>query len=122
MLGFKRSENALMVGAHVSEGDRLQLRVRDAASANQELRELADRLARSPATASPAGVLMFACLGRGQRFFGLPDHDVSVVRRRLNAPPLGGFFCNGELGPVRGRTWLHGYTSSFGLFSPRGWS
>lgn len=122
MLGFKRSENALMIGANVQVGDRIQLRVRDASSADQELRELADRLARSPHTASPAGALMFTCLGRGQRFFGVPDHDVSVVRGRLGSPPLAGFFCNGELGPVRGRTWLHGYTCSVALFSPRGWS
>jgi hypothetical protein len=33
--------------------------------------------------------------------------------------PVGGFFCNGEIGPVGGTTFLHGYTSSFGLFRPR---
>lgn len=122
MLGFKRSENALVIGARVQVGDRIQLRVRDASSADLELRELADRLARHPATATPAGALMFACLGRGERFFSVPDHDVSVVRARLGEPALAGFFCNGELGPVRGRTWQHGYTSSFAFFSPRGWS
>lgn len=122
MLGFKRSKNALMVGANVHVGDRIQLRIRDAASADQELRELVERVARSRATASPAGVLMFSCLGRGQRFFGMRDHDVTVLRGSLGEPPVAGFFCNGELGPVRGRTWLHGYTASFGLFSPRGWS
>ena len=31
--------------------------------------------------------------------------------------PLGGFFCNGEIGPVAGTTHLHGYTSAFGLFA-----
>ena len=32
--------------------------------------------------------------------------------------PLGGFFGNGEIGPVGGHTFLHGYTSAFGLFRP----
>jgi small ligand-binding sensory domain FIST len=122
MLGFKRSDNALMVGANVSVGDRIQLRIRDASSADQELRDLADRLARVPATAQPRGAVLFTCLGRGVRFFGLPDHDVTVLRGRLDAPPLAGFFCNGELGPVRGRSWMHSYTASVGLFYPRGWS
>ena len=31
----------------------------------------------------------------------------------------GRFFCNGEIGPVGGTTFLHGYTSSFGIFRPR---
>jgi small ligand-binding sensory domain FIST len=33
--------------------------------------------------------------------------------------PLGGFFCNGEIGPVERHAFLHGYTSAFGLFRPR---
>jgi small ligand-binding sensory domain FIST len=33
--------------------------------------------------------------------------------------PLTGFFCNGEIGPVGGTTFLHGYTSSFGIFRTR---
>jgi len=122
LLGFNRSEGSLVVNARVEVGDRIQLQIRDAAAADLELRELVDRVARSPATASPAGAVMFSCLGRGARFFGLPDHDVTVVRDKLGAPPLAGFFCNGELGPVRGRTWTHGYTCALALFYPRGWS
>ena len=30
--------------------------------------------------------------------------------------PLGGFFGNGEIGPVGGSTYLHGHTSSFAVF------
>ena len=122
LLGFNRTHGSLMVAARVEVGDRLQLQVRDAAAAGQELRELLDRVARHTATATPAAALMFSCLGRGARFFGLPHHDVTAVRARLGAPPIGGFFCNGELGPVRGRTWTHGYTCALALFYPRGWS
>ncbi|HCH63610.1 MAG TPA: hypothetical protein DFR83_12460 [Deltaproteobacteria bacterium] len=122
LLGFNRTEGSLMVAARVGVGDRLQLQVRDAASADQELRELLDRVARHPGTAEPAAALMFSCLGRGARFFGLPHHDVSLVRSKLGSPSIGGFFCNGELGPVRGRTWTHGYTCALALMYPRGWS
>ena len=66
-----------------------------------------------------------ACLrrsgGGGSRFWftlplGRPDHDTDLFREKLGEIPLGGFFCNGEIGPVGGATFLHGYTSAFALF------
>ena len=31
--------------------------------------------------------------------------------------PSAGFFCNGEIGPVGGRNFVHGYTASAALFT-----
>ena len=42
-----------------------------------------------------------------------------MFRRELADVPLGGFFCNGEIGPVGGTTHLHGYTSAFAVLGPR---
>ena len=67
----------------------------------------------------PHGALLFSCLGRGLHLYGKPDHDSGLFRYCLGDVPLGGFFCNGEIGPVHGTTFLHGYTSAFGLFGPR---
>ena len=67
----------------------------------------------------PAAALLFQCLGRGQHLFGQPDHDTDLFRDMVAQVPLSGFFCNGEIGPVGGTTFLHGYTSSFALFRPR---
>jgi small ligand-binding sensory domain FIST len=50
---------------------------------------------------------------------GRRNFDTGVFREHLGEVPVGGFFCNGEIGPVGGATFLHGYTSSFGLFRPR---
>jgi small ligand-binding sensory domain FIST len=66
-----------------------------------------------------AGALLFSCLGRGRGLFGEPDHDSRAFQRALGPLPLTGFFGNGEIGPVEGRTFLHGYTSAFGIFRPR---
>jgi len=60
--------------------------------------------------------LMFSCLGRGLELYGVPNHESELVCRHLGAVPIGGFFANGEIGPVRGRTFVHGYTSVFGAF------
>ncbi len=64
----------------------------------------------------PRGALLFSCLGRGEHLYGEPDHDSRAFVQEVGDVALGGFFCNGEIGPVGDTTYLHGYTSSFGLF------
>ena len=68
---------------------------------------------------SHRGALLFTCTGRGQGLFGQPDHDSNAFFQTIGEVPLSGFFCGGEIGPVGPTTYLHGYTSSFGLFRPR---
>ena len=65
------------------------------------------------------GAVLFSCLGRGKGLYGQPDHDTHLFHSMMGEVPMAGFFCNGEIGPVGGRTYLHGYTSSFAVFSPK---
>jgi small ligand-binding sensory domain FIST len=62
------------------------------------------------------GALVFTCNGRGSRLFGAPDHDASVISEALDGAPVAGMFCAGELGPVGGRNFVHGFTASIALF------
>jgi small ligand-binding sensory domain FIST len=48
--------------------------------------------------------------------FGKPNHDAQMVQQRLGPFGLAGFFCNGEIGPIGERNFLHGYTASLALF------
>jgi small ligand-binding sensory domain FIST len=57
------------------------------------------------------------CNGRGHRLFGTPSHDAEMIQKKLKPPGLTGFFCNGEIGPVGNRNFLHGYTASLSLFT-----
>jgi small ligand-binding sensory domain FIST len=91
----------------------VQFHLRDAETSAEDLRH---HLREQPAGGEPAGALLFSCLGRGRHLYNAPDHDSSIFTARYGKVPMGGFFCNGEIGPVHGRTFLHGYTSSFGLF------
>jgi small ligand-binding sensory domain FIST len=50
--------------------------------------------------------------------FGAADHDAHTVRELLGPLPLAGLFCNGEIGPVGARTYLHGFTASLALIAP----
>ena len=62
---------------------------------------------------------MFSCCGRGRGLFGKPNHDAVAMAERLGALPVAGFFAQGEIGPVGGRNFLHGYTASMALFAER---
>ena len=119
LAGLDRDHGVLAVGGRVEPDQLLQFQLRDRHASAKELGDLLERQARGP---RPEGALLFSCLGRGKRFYGHPDHDSNLLREHLGDVPIGGFFCNGEIGPVHGRTWLHGYTSSFALFRSRGWS
>jgi small ligand-binding sensory domain FIST len=109
VLGGDPETGAVVVGDDIAVGQTVQLHVRDAAAADEDLREM---LADEDANAA----LLFTCNGRGIRFFGEPDHDASVVDQLLGPLPLAGAFCAGEVGPVAGRTFLHGFTASLALF------
>ena len=75
---------------------------------------------RSRQTTPTLGALLFSCCGRGRGLFGRPHHDVTVVRERAGDIPVAGFFAQGEIGPVGGANFLHGYTASVALFSEPG--
>jgi small ligand-binding sensory domain FIST len=118
LLGIDGKSGAIAVGAALHTGMVVQFHLRDAATSAQDLEAvLARHHEGRPRPA--AGSLLFSCLGRGVQLYGEPDHDSAAFQRHLGPVPLGGFFCNGEIGPVHGSTFLHGYTSSFGLFRSR---
>jgi small ligand-binding sensory domain FIST len=119
LLGVDPSRGALAVGALLDHNAVVQFHLRDARTSAQDLDEMLGAYQRAERTPPPAGALLFSCLGRGQFLYGAPDHDTGAFRSHLGDVPLGGFFCNGEIGPVHGTTFLHGYTSAFGVFRPR---
>jgi small ligand-binding sensory domain FIST len=117
LLQLDPETGVLAVAAEVHEGSVVQFHLRDAQTSADDLHaHLRSRTLEPP----PAGALLFSCLGRGRGLYGAPDHDSQAFAARFGRVPLGGFFCNGEIGPVHGRTFLHGYTSSFGLFRAAG--
>jgi small ligand-binding sensory domain FIST len=109
--GVDPQSGALAVGDRIEVGETIQFHVRDAATADEDLRSLLEREA-VPA----AGALLFTCNGRGSRLFSVPDHDASVVSEKLGGLPLAGFNCAGEIGPIGGKNFLHGFTASIALF------
>jgi small ligand-binding sensory domain FIST len=117
LAGLDARSGALVVGAQLHDGQVVQFHLRDAQTSAHDLEERLTRYRGAlAALPSQAGALLFSCLGRGQALYGEADHDSAAFARHLGRIPLTGFFCNGEIGPVEGRTFLHGYTSAFGIF------
>jgi small ligand-binding sensory domain FIST len=112
VVGVDQRSGALAVGDRIEVGESIQFHVRDAATADEDLRALLDLEAVEPAD----GALLFTCNGRGSRLFPVFDHDASLVSERLGGLPLAGFNCAGEIGPVGGKNFLHGFTASVALF------
>jgi small ligand-binding sensory domain FIST len=48
--------------------------------------------------------------------FPEPDHDARIVAEALGTQALAGFFCGGEIGPVGGKAFLHGFTATLAVF------
>jgi len=119
VIGADGNNGALAVGERIREGQVVQFHVHDATTASDDLGASLMRYASDHPDAAPAGALLFSGLGRGERLFGMVDHDTDLFQSVVGSMPITGFFCNGEIGPVGGSTFLHGYTSSFALFSPK---
>lgn len=107
VLGVQQASGAVAIGDLVETGTTVQFQVRDAASADEDLRAL---LGATPGTAEAA--LVFTCNGRGHKLFGAPNHDAALVSAAVRGGAVGGMFCAGEIGPVGGRAFLHGFTAS----------
>jgi small ligand-binding sensory domain FIST len=107
---------AISVGDVLTVGQTVQFQVRDAATADADLKGLlAERLSQTQGR-DPAGALLFTCNGRGANLFGTPDHDVTALRDSVPGLPVAGMFCGGEIGPIGGKNFLHGFTASVALF------
>jgi len=115
VMGLDRDTGALAITDRVRVGQTVQFHVRDADSADEDLHALL-QIDLSAHEQPPAGALLFTCNGRGTRLFAEPHHDARAIRAETGALPLAGFFAQGELGPVGGQNFIHGFTASVVLF------
>jgi small ligand-binding sensory domain FIST len=116
VIGADPEAGTLTVGARVQEGTVVRLHARDAASADRDLRDALGLRREALGGIAPAGALVFSCNGRGEGMFGTPDHDALALDEELNGAPAAGFFAAGEIGPVGGDSFLHGFTATVAVF------
>lgn len=122
LMGIDPQQGAVAVGdGSIRVGMTVQFLVRDAQTAGEDLvhlmRERGGDGAGAPET---QGAMLFSCNGRGVRMFGSANHDIGCLQSAFGEPvPAAGFFAMGEIGPVGGRNFVHGFTASVALFRSR---
>jgi small ligand-binding sensory domain FIST len=117
VLGGDPETGTIAVGAPISAGQVVRVHARDAASADRDLHDALGLRRTALGTDVPAGALMFTCNGRGRGMFGVPDHDAAALAGALGNVPTAGFFAAGEIGPVGGENFLHGFTATVAVFA-----
>lgn len=119
LLGVDRRTGSVAVGAMPREGQTVQFQLRDPGAAHEDLRELLAKARQELEGREIAGAVLCSCNGRGIGLFGEPDHDAKTFLEEMGSVPVAGFFCNGEIGPVAGKNFLHGFTASIALILPK---
>jgi len=117
VLGGDPETGTIAVGAPIASGQVVRVHARDAASADRDLHDALGLRRQALGSDVPAGALMFTCAGRGRGMFGVRDHDTATLTAELGAIPTAGFFAAGEIGPVGGESFLHGFTATVAVFA-----
>jgi small ligand-binding sensory domain FIST len=116
LIGADPKTGVLAVGALPRTGQTIQFQRRDAEAGTEDVTALLKRTHEQLRGKAIYGGCLCSCNGRGRRLFGTPNHDASHVQEEFGPLGLAGFFCNGEIGPVGEKSFLHGYTASLALF------
>jgi small ligand-binding sensory domain FIST len=116
LIGADARSGSIAVAALPRQGQTVQFQRRSPEAANEDMAELLARTRKQLGGATVYGGCLCSCNGRGRHLFGRPNHDAEMVQQRLGPLGLAGFFCNGEIGPVGEKNFLHGYTASLALF------
>ena len=117
LVGHDPKSGALAVGDWMRTGQTVQFQVRDGQCADEDLRHMLARQQEHFKETPPAGALLFSCLGRGEGMYGEPSHDIKALQQIVGPVATAGFFCNGEIGPIGERAFVHGFTSVIGLLT-----
>lgn len=128
VVGIERESGAVAIADFPKVGQTVRLHVRDAATAREDLELLLDA---QKLYEPPAGALLVACNQRGEKFFEGYHRDAEIVQRAFGfrrggetagagkildpagetTVPQAGFLASGEIGPLGGRSFVHGLTA-----------
>jgi small ligand-binding sensory domain FIST len=117
LVGADPDTGHVAVGTEVRPGQVVRLHARDAESADRDLRQALSARMLALGGRVPAGALLISCNGRGAGLFGHAHHDAAALDAELGGAPAAGFFAAGEIGPVGGEYFLHGFTATVAVFA-----
>jgi small ligand-binding sensory domain FIST len=116
LIGADPKSGTIAVGAFPRAGQTMQFQRRDAVAGSEDISALLQHRHKQLSGKTIYGACLCSCNGRGSGLFGEPSHDARHVQQEFGPIGLAGFFCNGEIGPIGNKNFLHGYTASIALF------
>ena len=118
--GMDAQRQSIAITDFIRAGQTIQFHLRDHQSASADLEQMLKQTAAEVREPRGLGGLLFSCNGRGSNLFPEPNHDAGLVQRYFPQTPLNGFFAAGEIGPVAGQNFIHGFTASLALMEVTG--
>ncbi len=115
--GVDQETGAVSIGDVIKPGQTIQIHIRDAKTAKDDLTQLLTSFQKKMKTSKPRGAMIFSCNGRGAGLFKEPNHDIKLIQKYIGPIPVSGFFSVGEIGPIGGKNFIHGFTDSIVVFS-----
>ncbi|MDX1565585.1 MAG: FIST C-terminal domain-containing protein, partial [Phycisphaeraceae bacterium] len=113
IIGVDQEAGYIAVNDLIRVGQTVQFHLRDADSATEDLQHL---LKAQQHKDPGLGALLCSCNGRGSALFGRADAETQLIQQAIGPLPLGGFFAAGEIGPIGGENFVHGFTASLAVF------
>jgi small ligand-binding sensory domain FIST len=115
IIGVDQDSGYIAVNDLIRVGQTIQFHVRDAETAEEDLRML---LEQQKAKGGARGALLCTCNGRGTNLFETSNMESTLIDQMLGPVPMAGFFAGGEIGPIGGENFIHGFTASLAVFRP----
>lgn len=116
--GLDSKRGRLFVNGRPRVGQTAQFQIRDASTADLDLKLALSNAASKIQPRIPAGALLFRSADRGDALFDAADHDTRAFRQWFEGVPLSGMVCRGEISPNRDLNHLHGFAASYGIIVP----
>ncbi|MEQ8768822.1 MAG: FIST C-terminal domain-containing protein [Planctomycetota bacterium] len=109
----------LAINDAIRRGQTVKFQIRDAEAAHEDLVEALGCESDAMGEETASAAFLFSCSGRGSHMFSQDHHDIGVLQSELGDIPAAGFFAAGEIGPIAGKNFLHGFTASLALLRPK---
>jgi len=116
LVGVDENSGAGVIADFIHQGQTIQFHVRDPIKADEDLNTMFKARRDKRENQLPTGALVFSCSARGEDMFGRKGHDLAVLKKYFGEIPVAGFFTAGEIGPVTGKNYIHGISTSVALF------
>jgi small ligand-binding sensory domain FIST len=116
ILAMDMENGGIAASFPVEEGMEVLPVVREADAARDDLRAMLQRIDESSSGDDRFG-LYFSCCARGRSLYGVDGVDSGYIAGTLEGLPIVGFFGNGEIAPLAGRSHLFAYTGVLSVVS-----